>query len=129
MVVLLLVSRRINMQQSRIWMLPDAERATKYRQRRCQAATAHARWAARKYAKNVLRSLETAANAKFEDFGGVPGITRTMATYQVYGPLQEFAARVCVRLVKEGLVKREQELENIRSIHGSLVTILAVKHI
>jgi len=86
--------------------LTVAEHATIHRQQRSRAAVALARRSARQYAKNLLRGLESAPGAKFEDIaGGLPGITRTMATYQVYGPLQEFAARVCVRLVREGLTK------------------------
>ena len=86
--------------------LTVAEHAIIHRQQRSRAAVALARRSARQYAKIVLRSLSNGYNAKFEDIaGGLPGIARTMATYQVYGPLQEFAARVCVRLVKEGLAK------------------------
>lgn len=91
------------MQQARILHLPDKERTTMYRARRVRAATAYAKWAARKYAQNILKQLESAYGSKFEDFGGEQGIAKTMATYQVFEPLRAYAARVCIRLVKEKL--------------------------
>ncbi len=38
--------------------------------------------------------------------GGETGIAKAMATYQVFEPLQQFAARQCVRLIREKLAKQ-----------------------
>ena len=81
-------------------------RADTFRQRRVKAAVSHAKWAARSCAKNLIRRQETNFGVDaVSDAGGVIGIAKQMATYQVYGPLREYAARVCVRLVQEKLVR------------------------
>jgi len=82
-------------------------RAVTYRQRRVKAATNHAKWAARQYA-NVMVRMQLAnfgANA-LDIAGGETGIAKAMATYQVFEPLQQFAARQCVRLIREKLAKQ-----------------------
>lgn len=81
-------------------------RADTYRQRRVRAAVSHAKWAARSYAKNLIRRQETNFGVDaVSDAGGAVGIAKQMATYQVHGPLREYAARVCIRLVQEKLVR------------------------
>jgi hypothetical protein len=85
--------------------LSNLERSAIYRQKRIRACTAHANWAARKYARNIVTQLKSSYNAKLDDFGGEIGIARTMATYKVFEPLRSYAARVCMRLVRERLIK------------------------
>jgi len=81
-------------------------RAATYRQKRVNAATSHARWAAKAYSRVLVRQQETihGYNA-VEGAGGELGIAKTMATYNVYEPLRVFAARVCMRLVRERLAR------------------------
>jgi len=81
-------------------------RADTYRQKRVSLAISHAKWAARQYAKCLIRRQETNFGVDaVSDAGGAVGIAKQMATYQVFGPLREYAARVCVRLVQEKLVR------------------------
>ncbi len=81
-------------------------RAKTFRQRRVNAATSHAKWAARLCAKNLIRQQETIFGIDAVDnAGGEVGIAKSMATYQVYPALQRYAAKIVVRLVKERLVR------------------------
>ncbi len=81
-------------------------RAATFRQRRVKAATSHAKWAARLYAKTLIRQQETIDGYDAViGAGGEIGIAKQMATYQVYESLRQYAARVCVRLVRERLVR------------------------
>lgn len=82
-------------------------RAKTYRQRRVSAATSHAKWAAKKYATMLIRRQENNfALDAIENVGGEAGIAKTMATYAVHEPLRLFAARHCVRLVREKVVRQ-----------------------
>ena len=86
-------------------LTPEVRAAT-YRQRRVKDATSHAKWAARQYAKNLIRQQETIFGYDAViGAGGEVGIARQMATYQVYSPLRQYAAKICVRLVRERLVR------------------------
>jgi hypothetical protein len=86
--------------------LTPYEIAALHRKEKVQAALAYARKAARLYAKNLVRQQETIYGYNAIDgAGGEQGITKMMATYQVFEPLREYAARVCVRLVRERLTK------------------------
>ncbi len=81
-------------------------RANTYRQQRVKDATNWAKRAARLYAKSLIRKQETQFGCDaIEEAGGEVGIAKQMATYQVYEPLRQYAARVCVRLVRERLVR------------------------
>jgi hypothetical protein len=82
-------------------------RANTYRQQRVKDATNWAKRAARLYAKVLIRRQETDFNCKdvIEDAGGEQGIAKSMATYTVFEPLRQYAARVCVRLVRERLIR------------------------
>jgi hypothetical protein len=75
-----------------------------HRKERVRSAISHAKWAARQYAKNLVRQQETIFGYDaIVGAGGAVGIAKYMATYQVFEPLREYAARVCVRLVQEKL--------------------------
>lgn len=81
-------------------------RADTYRQRRVKDAISHAKWAARQYATLLIRRQETIfGHDALAGAGGSVGIAKQMATYQVHAPLRDYAARVCVRLVQEKLVR------------------------
>ena len=81
-------------------------RADTYRQARVKAATNWAKKAARLYSKVLIRKQETQFGVDaIEEAGGELGIAKQMATYTVYEPLRKYAARVCVRLVRERLVR------------------------
>lgn len=82
-------------------------RAETYKQQRVKDATNWAKKAAKLYATVLVRRQESDFNCKdvVGDVGGEVGIAKFMATYQVYAPLRQYAARVCVRLVRERLVR------------------------
>jgi len=71
-----------------------------------KAAISHAKWAARLYAKTLIRQQETIDGYDaIIGAGGEIGIAKQMATYQVFEPIRQYAARVCVRLVRERMVR------------------------
>lgn len=81
-------------------------RSKTFRQKRVNAATSHAKWAAKRYAATLIRQQETIFGYDaIVGAGGEVGISRQMATYQVYEPLRQYAARVCIRLVQEKMVR------------------------
>jgi len=81
-------------------------RAKTFRQRRVNAATSYAKWAAKQCAKNLIQQQETIFGLDaIANAGGEVGIAKSMATYQVYSPLRTYAAKIVVRLVKERLVR------------------------
>lgn len=86
-------------------LAPDVRSRT-FRQKRVNAATAHAKWAAKRYAGVLIRQQETVFGYDaIVGAGGEVGIAKQMATYQVFEALRVYAARVCIRLVREKLVR------------------------
>lgn len=64
-------------------------RTEKFKQQRTNAIVAHAKWAARMIAKNILSGLNMS----------VYDVETSLATYQVAKPAREFATRMTLEIV------------------------------
>ena len=102
---------RVTKQQ--LFAMPEANRKRVYAQQLVNSAITHAKWAALKYSRALLREGctlngviitrrdRTPAEA-LEVAGGHDGILRAMEMYQVKPALREYATRITIALVESG---------------------------